>query len=237
MTRSVVFVLVVVLASVSLHAEEEGTSDSGFHAEWNVEVAATNNVVWRGFLSNRTAALQPSITLTLGAFEINSTSVLEFDGRYCWKEHDLQLSYTRPLYERLSLTAGYINYAFPAVEKERFAHEFFTGLSFEGATSVRMLAFQNVGASTGSYLSLELSHGFRKGKRLPIEAAASLGYNRRLFIAENTFSDAAVTISTVIPLGGRLSIAPEIGFSRGLNRQYFANYVTGGVRLAYGKHE
>jgi hypothetical protein len=203
------------------------------HAEWSTEVFASNNVVWRGFLSNKVGTLQPSITLDFGALSVTSTSVLEFDGQYCWKEHDLQVSYSKPLSKRFSLTSGYTNYAYPSLEKDRFAHEFFTGLTMEGNTGARPQTFQNVGLSSGTYISAEISRSFRSAAKFPIHTVASVGYNRKLFIPEATFSDAVVTVSTDVPLRSGLSLAPQIGYSRGLNRRYFDNYITVGLRLVY----
>ncbi len=159
--------------------------------------------------------------------------MLEFDGQRCWKEHDLQVSYTKEVAKRWSLTSGYIKYAYPALHKDRFAHEFFAALAMEGPVGLELQVYQDAGISSGSYLSLAVEHSYRSRNRFPVNVSASLGYNRRLFIPESTFSDAVVTISTPVKLRSGLLIKPQIGYSKGLNSRYFSDYLTTGVRLSY----
>jgi hypothetical protein len=237
--RALLLVSLLTLITACIHAQGSipvpaaVQTQSGLHAEWTSEVLVSNNSVWRGFLSNRTATLQPSVTLGVGAFSLTSTTVLEFDGHYCWKEHDLQLSFTRPLTKRISLTSGYINYAYPAADKDRFANEFFAGIALEGRTGLRLQTFQDVGLSSGTYMSGEVSRSWRSAARFPIRVAASVGFNRKLFIPASTFSDAVFTVSTEIPVRSGVRISPQMGYSKGLNRQYFRDYFSAGLRIDY----
>jgi hypothetical protein len=203
------------------------------HLEWTSEVLVSNNSVWRGFLSDRTPTIQPSVTLSVGSFAVTSTTALEFDGQYCWKEHDLELSYTKPLAKGFSLESGYINYAYPAADRDRFAHEFFSGISLEGGTGFHLQTFQQVGLSTGTYLNGGISHVFLSSSKFPALVEASIGYNRKLFIPEAAFSDAVVTVSTELQLRSGVSLSPQIGYSKGLNSRYFDDYLTAGLRFSY----
>lgn len=241
MRMAVLFTLVIapvwVQAQVSASTPIAVPRPESKHIEWTSEVLASNNSVWRGFLSDRTPTLQPSVTLSIGSFAVTSTTALEFDGQYCWKEHDLELSYTKALTKRLSLESGYVNYAYPAAEKDRFAHEFFTGIGIEGDTGFNLQASQQVGLSTGTYVSGRISHVFQLASKFPILGEAGIGYNRRMFIPVATFSDAVVTVSTELQLRSGVSLSPQIGYSKGLNRRYFADYLTAGLRLSYKPKE
>lgn len=238
--RSALIVFVVTFASLPIVGQDyvvvasrTQPSKHAFRPEWNTELSVTNNVVWRGFLSNRSTTLQPVLTLSMGSFSVSSTSALEFDGQYCWKEHDLQVSYTKEVAKRWSLTSGYINYAYPALHENRFAHEFFIALAMEGPVGLELQAYQDAGMSSGSYLNVAVEHSFRSTNRFPINVSASLGYNRKLFIPESTLSDALLTVSTPMKLRSGLAIEPQIGYSKGLNSRYFSDYLTIGVRLSY----
>lgn len=241
--RQLLVISLVVILPLSLRAGEPtpisapSQNDAGVRFNWSAEVLASNNVVWRGFLSNRTGTLQPSVTLDVGEFSVTSTSVIEFDGQSYWKEHDLLVSYSKPLSRRVSVTSGYTNYAYASLDKDRFAHEFFTGITIQGVTEASFQAFQDVGLSSGTYLSAGLSHSFRSRSRFPLESSTTIGFNRKLFIPVSTFSDAAVTFSTGIPLRTGITLTPQIGYSRGLNRRYFDSYLTAGVRLSYKREK
>ncbi len=222
--------LLAVLCTLPISAQ-----DAEPPVTWGGDVALANQYVWRGFQLNDSPSLQPGLWLSFYGVTVSSWSNLSKDGPFGqqWTEHDLSIDYTRGITKSISLSTGYINYAFPDLATDQFANEFYGGISYERAVAASFTVYQNVGLSTGTYFGGSLSKTFQPFPKLTVTPGVSLGFNREMFIPESTFSDAVFSLSASVPLGRSFTLSPVINFSKSLDKTYFNDHWYGGVSVAW----
>jgi hypothetical protein len=97
-----------------------------------------------------------------------------------------------------------------------------------------MAIYQTVGNGTGTYFSASLARDFQISKRGRVQLNGALGFNRRMDIPKNTFSDFTVNAVFTRPNDGFGRISPTVGFSKSLNDHFFVNRVYAG--FVYSLH-
>ena len=169
-------------------------------AEVVYQVDAASRYIWRGFDLNphKKPVIQPSIDFAFGqsGFSLNLWSSISFVSKDL-NELDLTLTYAKDLSKDVSLTAGFIHYAWYLTENFKFedntSHEFF--LTIESPTVFlhpSLSIYYDFTAGDGIYLLLEIGHSFPLFEKLGADLSASLGYNGGQWLAEGSdpgFSD------------------------------------------------
>ncbi len=204
---------------------------------WGVDLNVTSQYIWRGFQANSTPSLQPNLWISYRGFTVSSWSNLARRGPngQQWTEHDLTVDYSRTLTRKFSWSAGYINYVFPDLASGDVANEFYGGLRYDGKVSAGLKVFQNAGLSTGTYFQGNVGKSFPLGETVSLTTSFAVGYNRKMFIPVATFSDAVGSVAVSFPLGSRMRIAPNVNFSKSLDRGYFRNQWFGGVTISFSR--
>jgi hypothetical protein len=201
--------------------------------DWNFESSIYSRYVWRGFADYSGASWQNTVRVNRGSLGASwwTESGAESSNGFLVREHDFELHYTRQV-SSTTLTGGYT--AFWTRLDDCLAHELYLTASYGKNYTATASVYQNVGSLTGSYLSAGLAHEARLSRNWRAQLSGTLGFNRKMYIPENTLSDLAVTVGFTRPTTRKLRVSPVIGISKSLNRRYFANYLYTGLVISFG---
>lgn len=192
-------------------------------AEVVYQVDVASRYIWRGFDLNphKKPVIQPSIDLAFGqsGFSLNLWSSISFV-RKDLNEFDLTLSYATDLSKDVSLTAGFIHYAWYLTENFKFedntSHEFF--LTIESPTVFlhpSLSIYYDFTVGDGIYLLLEIGQSFPIFKKFGADLSVSLGYNGGQWLTEGSdpgFSD--LNFGLTIPYqSGPFQISAFVNYS------------------------
>lgn len=169
-------------------------------AEVVYQVDVASRYIWRGFdlNPNKKPVIQPSIDFAFGqsGFSLNLWSSISFINKDL-NEFDLILSYATDLSKDVSLTAGFIHYAWYLANNFKFkndtSQEVF--LSIESPTVFlhpSLSIYHDFTVGDGIYLLLAINHSFPLFEKLGANLSASLGYNGGQWLTEGSdpgFSD------------------------------------------------
>jgi hypothetical protein len=193
------------------------------------ETEIVSSWIWRGWVLQDGAAVQPANGFEVGNFTVSSWFNLAAAERAI-TEHDLTVEYGRDA-GRLRLTAGWVNYFFAEAESDKVTQEVYAGVAFDSPLSPALTVFRDVQAGNGTYIVGSVSHDVSLAGGVRLTAGLSLGYNDHLWIDGSSFSDAAVSLAVAVPRAGALSITPRVTWSRSLNDSYFQSKVAWGVTV------
>jgi hypothetical protein len=209
----------VVLAAGTARAEGAGISLSAAYAE---------KYVWRGIPVNEDAVVQPSVTLSQGAFALNvwgnidTTDWGKTDGGYGDETGGLtEIDYTASWgmsSDLGSLGGGFITYTFPSTPFPSTT-EAFVSLTLAAPLSPKISYFLDVDTPfTGpaSYLAFDLSHSFPMGGKTSLDFAlhiahSSENYNLTYYgpaAGHDAWNDWSASVALPISLGAGFSITP-----------------------------
>lgn len=192
-------------------------------AEVVYQVDVASRYIWRGFdlNPNKKPVIQPSIDLAFGqsGFSLNLWSSISFVSKDL-NEFDLTLTYANDLSKDVSLTAGFIHYAWYLTENFKFendtSHEVF--LSIESPTVFlhpSLSIYYDFTVGDGIYLLLEIGQSFPIFKKFGADLSVSLGYNGGQWLTEGSdpgFSD--LNFGLTIPYqSGPFQISAFVNYS------------------------
>jgi hypothetical protein len=204
--------------------------------DWSFDSSVYSGYVWRGFADYSGASWQNTVRVNYGPVGASwwTESGSQSSNGFLVREHDFEIHYTKPV-SAVTLTTGYT--AYWTRLDNALAHELYLtasyGKSWVGTASV----YQNVGSLTGTYLSAGLAHEARLSRNWRAQLTGTLGFNRKMYISENTFSDLAMTAVCNHPTTRKIRVSPLIGVSKSLNRKNFANHIYTGLTLSLGSSE
>lgn len=190
--------------------------------------------VWRGFVLNDGACVQPDLWAKAGPLTVTSwLNVRGATGPRGVTEHDLVVDFSHTLRD-VTLSAGWINYAF--IEEGGHTDEFYVSAQYEtSVVSPGIQVFKDVGQGTGTYVLMWAERAWDiPGTRIAATARAGIGYNSRLWVDTTGFSDLNAGVELEIPVtSARLSVVPSINYSRSLQRAVFPSKLYGTVSVAF----
>ncbi|MBF0534435.1 MAG: hypothetical protein HQK88_16355 [Nitrospirae bacterium] len=201
----VMFVLLFVLCSITVYAEEpkdtapaakeeaaasippEGTAGPD-NATTTLILSGFNRYVFRGYeIGSNSVVLQPSIAVAYKGFSVkmwgnldtNETATQSFvpnnPGNKSYNETDITLSYTRT-WGIFSLTGGYTYYG---VQYAKQTQELFVAGAFDVITKPVLSIYRDIDGYPGTYFNLALSHSIPipgAKEGTTIDLGASFGY-------------------------------------------------------------
>jgi len=162
--------------------------DEKFPVDFNTTADVVSRYVWRGILQNPDACVQPSATATWqglslnvwgnyatsdwGANRENNFSEVDYTGSYNYVFKDL------PAVNSLSLTGGFIWYAFPNNPVCNNTKEFFATVALPDLwLTPAVSAYYDVDEADGWYLNAGVGHTFNLIEKVSLNLGASVGWN------------------------------------------------------------
>lgn len=159
-----------------------------FPVAFNTTADVVSRYVWRGILQNPDASVQPGATATWqglslnvwgnyatsdwGANRKNNFSEVDYTGSYNYVFKDL------PMVKSLSLTGGFIWYAFPNNPVCNNTKEFFATVALPDLwLTPSFSAYYDVDEADGWYLNAGLGHTFQLIDKVSLNLGASAGWN------------------------------------------------------------
>lgn len=248
-----IFILIFFMGiSGKIFAQDEG---KGLLSSLNFEVSGGLSVfsqyVWRGFIMDRDAVIQPEIYVATPKTKFGKIKIgmwanqgLENSDDYNSDEFDYIFDYTYD-FKYLSFSLGHTYYDFTGVNK--FSREFYVGLSFPEIFLSPSVYFYrdygdpNNGGGLGNYTLVSGAYSLPfviKGYHLSLDLSAHVGVNHNLFI-DGDGGDAGIKVGLAMPLHKNLKLTPNVNYSipfgdlaresRGNQKERFY----GGVTLIY----
>ncbi|MDD4894622.1 MAG: hypothetical protein PHW54_04830 [Candidatus Omnitrophica bacterium] len=221
------FVLVFFLGlSANAFAETEKT---GLLSDLKVEVSGGLSVfsqyIWRGFIMDRDAVLQPEVYVSTPATKFGKLKVgmwvnedLQNSDNLNSDEFDYIIDYTYD-FKHLSVSLGHTYYDFTGINK--FSREFYAGISFPSlflSPSVyyyRDYGNHNSGGGLGNYTVINGAYSLPfvlKGYGLSLDLSGHVGFNHNLFM-DGDGGDVAWKIGLTMPLTKNLKFTPNVNYS------------------------
>jgi len=189
-------------------------------ASMHIRCDLTSRYIWRGFDLNpdNRPALQPSITLGFGdtGLFLDIWSSISFEAKERG-EIDLTLFYDFMISEDVSLVAGFTHYGFYFQNgfswRRNTTQEFYLSGGLPSIfLSPAVSLFYDINRGSGFYGRVAGELPLRLSRKVRPLLSAALGYNRRLFIPDEGWSD--LDLGLTLPLRfDRIEIAPYIFYT------------------------
>jgi hypothetical protein len=229
-------------------AESEGLlSDLGFEVSGDASVYS--QYIWRGFVLDRDAVIQPSIYVSTPSTKFGKLKVgvwsnqdLQNSDNLKSEEFDYIIDYTYD-FDYLSVSLGHTYYDF--VDTSTFSREFYIGLSLPKLfLSPSVFFYRDYGSTengggSGNYTVINGFYSLPiKNTPLSLDLSGHVGFNHNQFI-DGDGGDLAFKAGLTMPLTKNLSFTPNVNYSipfGDLADQAYGNQKSrffGGATLAY----
>lgn len=186
---------------------------------WSVSIDSSfvNQYVWRGFKLNPSPSVQPALTFGYKGLSISSWSSFGHSsplGRgQKWDEHDLTIDYTFSLTDKISVSGGWINYHFPALDKEKdgvdstYTNEIYGSIAFDVLLSPSLTVYGDVDQGKGVYYYFSIGHGFDlPWAGMTFTPSTGFGVNQKLFIDVTTVSNWDIGGALDVPVNDNVTV-------------------------------
>jgi hypothetical protein len=216
-------VLFLSLCCVSfVYAESEGLlSDIGFEVSGDASVYS--QYIWRGFVLDRDAVIQPSIYVSTPSTKFGKLKVgvwsnqdLQNSDNLKSEEFDYIIDYTYD-FDYLSVSLGHTYYDF--VETSTFSREFYVGVSLPKLfLSPSVFFYRDYGSTengggSGNYAVINGFYSLPiKNTPLSLDLSGHVGFNHNQFI-DGDGGDVGLKVGLTMPLTKTLSFTPNVNYS------------------------
>jgi hypothetical protein len=176
-----------------------------------------SHYVWRGFVLTDAFAFQPAAWVKMGDLTVSSwSSWSEGQDGGPLMEHDLTVDYTRAV-GKATLSVGYINYLFPAIDEGSVSNELYFVSAFAAPLNPTVKAYVDVHEGSGTYLNFGISQPLPLNSKLTLTPSFAIGYNHQQWIDESAWNDANFGLKLTVPINAHFTLGPGIYYSKGLN--------------------
>jgi hypothetical protein len=212
----------------------QSTSEPGpLAVATGLDMVGTSAYVWRGFVPTEGFSLEPNLWVRVG--RVTLSSWMNVDGSRtapAFTEHDFSIDYSHPV-GRWTMSAGWINYLFPAVETGRHSDEVYAGVSHASYFNPVFRLYVDVHAGSGAYASLGASHVYDLPRGLAIQPSLTVGYNHEQWMDQSMLSDVNAGVKLTLPtLAGHWTLSPFVNYSRSLDADVLPSRVYGGLAVS-----
>ena len=213
------YIYTAVLFCFSFTAYGKGNGE-GIISDTGIEVSGSldsySQYVWRGFLLDDDAVIQPGIGLSFKglSFSLWSSFDAADDDSLASDEVDYIIDYTHNI-GIFSLSIGNTFYFFPAYDSKSMEMYLSLGMDVISNPSITLyLDYGNEteGGADGVYVSLDLSHNQPVHRDITLDVCAHAGYNHELFITGNGY-DIALATGLTLTLFDKLALKPAIYYT------------------------
>ncbi len=209
--------------------------------------------VWRGFLLDKDAVMQPSITFSANGFEggfwgnwdLHNKDSMSSDETDGWIGYNFDLAFINEALKMVNLSVGHTWYGFP--EAHSHTVETYWGVSLDTFLSPYIKWYRDYGndstggGADGSYFAFGIGHALDLVKKydITLDLGFELGINHEAFI-DGTGGYTLTTAGVNVPLTEKIIVSPKMAYSipfadlADANDGNQSEEFYGGVSLAYG---
>jgi hypothetical protein len=184
------------------------------------EINFYSKYMWRGWVYQDAFSAQPTYWVKF-ADALTVSSWMNFSREQVegpLTEHDLTVDYTKAISPKITMSAGWINYVYPALETQNVSNEFYGGFAHASYFNPAARVYVDVHSGTGVYLNLSAGHTYAIGSSgFAATPTFSIAYNHKSWIDESTWNDAnfGVKLTVPTPIKG-LFLTPQLYYSKAL---------------------
>lgn len=229
--RGVVVVGVVFISSFLQGSAESSTvlgdylKDAGVEIEVAASIDYYDKYVWRGFLLDADAVMQPGITLFSNGFEggfwgswdLQSKDGLASDEVDGFVGYGFDLGFINDSLDKVSVSLGHTWYGFP--EADLYSKEFYLGFSVDTFLSPYFTWYNDYedeiqGGADGNYFMAGIGHSFDLNEEygITLDLGLEYGYNDNAFIDGQGYYLLS-TAGVAIPLTEKIIMSPVLAYS------------------------
>jgi hypothetical protein len=184
------------------------------------EINFYSKYMWRGFVYQDAVSAQPTYWVKF-ADSLTVSSWMNFSREQVegpLTEHDLTVDYTKAISPKITMSAGWINYVYPALETQNVSNEFYGGFAHASYFNPAARVYLDVHSGTGVYLNLSAGHTYAIGSSgLTATPSFSIAYNHKSWIDQSTWSDANFGVKVMVPTPIKgLFLTPQLAYSKAL---------------------
>jgi len=193
-------------------------------------VYANGKYIWRG--QNLGNAEATSYDLTLGFAGVNLVLFGNMDSIRDHKttELDVTLNYGTN-FGIMGISGGYTYYTFPGLEPDS-SQEIYLTLVADVLLQPSISVYGDFASGNGTYILFSAGHSFDI-KSATVNVGASVGYNVNQWTGSTGFSDLPISVTTIVPLGEKISLSQKVVASFSLDQTNYSNEFYGGISIAY----
>lgn len=184
------------------------------------EINFYSKYMWRGWVYQDAVSAQPTYWVKF-ADSLTVSSWMNFSREQVegpLTEHDLTVDYTKAISPKITMSAGWINYVYPALETQNVSNEFYGGFAHASYFNPAARVYVDVHSGTGVYLNLSAGHTYAIGSSgLTATPTFSIAYNHKSWIDESTWNDANFGVKVMVPTPIKgLFLTPQLYYSKAL---------------------
>lgn len=201
------------------------------------EINFYSKYMWRGFVYQDAVSAQPTYWVKFGdALTVSSwLNISREQVAGPITEHDLTVDYTKAVSPKFTMSAGWINYVYPALETQNISNEFYGGLAHSSYFNPAARVYVDVHSGTGMYLNLSAGHTYAIGSSgFAATPSFSIAYNHKSWIDDSAWSDANFGVKLMVPTPIKgLFLTPQLYYSKALydNNPAFKDTLYGGIGI------
>ncbi len=225
--------ILIILLLTTFAGQAETTAGSG--PSITLESTAVSQYLWRGYVLNSSASLQPAVTLEYAGFTVSNWA--NFSKRVshnqAWTENDVTLEYAHQL-GRFSISAGFLEYGYPelAADEGNRSHEVSLGVAYSHYLNPSIKAYRDLSLGKGYYYFLGVTHTYALRDRIALTPSAGIGLNQHMYQQATTISDVDCGLSLDLSVSRQVTVSPTFLLMSG-NRSLFGTHYAVGVKAAY----
>jgi hypothetical protein len=202
-----------------------------------LETTAVSRYLWRGWVLNESASLQPALTVSYQGLSVTSWSNLSHHVPHnqAWTEHDLNLEYNRKA-GSFVFTGGLYEYRYPDLRPSEGnrSMEVYAGVRHDSYFSPSFRAYHDWKLGKGDYFTGSISHTYLWKSKIGITPLLLVGLNHHQFQRNSTISDVDAGVTVDLPVGKHFVVSPFFLEMAG-HRTFFGHHFAFGVKSAYSR--
>lgn len=218
--------IALTIGSSLLHPENSSaqTENQKQSPPYNVQVTldANSNYILRAISTSDKPVIQPILTVNRGSLTGSVLGVIDPNNQNA-NEFDVSIDYTRPLNEKVYLSAGYTYADFHDIKEK--TQEAYAGISLNTKLNPNLFLYRDFDFVKGTYGETSISRKFRG-----LETRLCLGYNHRYFRKGTGISHINASANLPLRLNKKTKLTSRANWIKALNKD-FKDSITYGMGI------
>ena len=215
----------------ALLANPANTSNAQSKLEAVASVDINSGYRFRGMKFSEKGVVQPTININYGSY--TGTIFANHDMNLGFvNEYDFILRHDQKITDDISISTSFTYLDLPRTDLVK-SREIAIGVNTSYFLNPSLIIAKDIDKGAGEYVGLTINKDSLVSiAGIPINASVAIGYNNHYWSCAKSWSHADISLKTSLPIDDKISITPNITFSRSLNKNYFQNQTITGLNIA-----